>query len=74
MNRPKIHILLSILILLAFLPACGGSPAVPSIKLKPCVIAGSSAECGKLRVYEDRQAKKGRMIDLNIAVIRSSSP
>lgn len=73
MERPKIHILLRILILLAFLPACGGSPATPMIKLKPCVIAGSTAECGKLRVYENRDAKKGRMIDLNIAVIRAAS-
>ena len=74
MNGSKIHFLLSSLILLAFLPACDGSPAIPSIKLKPCVIAGSSAECGKLRVYENREAKKGRMIDLNIAVIRASNP
>ena len=74
MSKAKISILLSILILLAFVPACGGSPAIPSIKFKPCVIAGSSAECGKLRVYENREAKKGRMIDLNIAVIRAANP
>ncbi|HVM72653.1 MAG TPA: alpha/beta fold hydrolase, partial [Anaerolineales bacterium] len=72
MKGLKIHFLLGTLLLLASLPACGRSPATPSIALKPCVIAGSSAQCGKLRVYENRDAKKGRSFDLNIAIIRSA--
>jgi pimeloyl-ACP methyl ester carboxylesterase len=62
----------AILFLVLLLAACGSAPA--KIKLSPCQAAGRSALCGKLTVYEDRAAGKGRKIDLKIAVIKSVSP
>src|SRR5690349_2845077 len=39
--------------------------------LKDCEVQGlkGKAKCGTLQVYEDRAARKGRMIDLNIVVL-----
>jgi pimeloyl-ACP methyl ester carboxylesterase len=73
MNNRKIHIALSVLLLLACLPACRAVPAQPVIQLEPCRVGSYQAECGKLRVYENRSARKGRSFDLNIAVIRAGS-
>ncbi|MFN8421261.1 MAG: alpha/beta fold hydrolase [Anaerolineae bacterium] len=50
------------------------APNTSKIKLEPCVLAGSvSAECGTLRVYEDRLTHRGRQIDLRVAVLRARS-
>jgi pimeloyl-ACP methyl ester carboxylesterase len=40
-------------------------------KLKPCRLAGIDEElfCGKLTVFEDREKRAGRKIDLNIVVL-----
>ena len=40
-------------------------------KLKPCRLAGIDEElfCGKLTVFEDREARTGRTIDLNVVVL-----
>jgi pimeloyl-ACP methyl ester carboxylesterase len=40
-------------------------------KLKPCRLAGIDEElfCGKLRVFENRETRTGRTIDLNIVVL-----
>ena len=40
-------------------------------KLKPCRLPGIDEEllCGKLTVFEDREKRTGRMIDLNIVVL-----
>jgi pimeloyl-ACP methyl ester carboxylesterase len=40
-------------------------------KLKPCRLAGIDEEllCGKLTVFEDREKRTGRTIDLNIVVL-----
>jgi pimeloyl-ACP methyl ester carboxylesterase len=40
-------------------------------KLKPCRLAGVDEEllCGKLRVFENRETRSGRTIDLNIVVL-----
>ena len=40
-------------------------------KLKPCRVAGVNEEllCGKLTVFENRQTRTGRTIDLNIVVL-----
>jgi pimeloyl-ACP methyl ester carboxylesterase len=73
MKKNKCQFLLFVLILLASLPGCAQVPKKPTIQLKPCMVAGFTAECGQLRVYEDRQSRKGRSFDLNIAVIRSTS-
>jgi pimeloyl-ACP methyl ester carboxylesterase len=74
MKKSVIHLVFSLFFLLAFLPACSRSSDKPSITLKPCRVGSYQAECGTLRVYENRSAKKGRTFNLNVAVIRSSSP
>jgi hypothetical protein len=40
-------------------------------KLKPCRLAGIDEEllCGKLTVFENRETRTGRTIDLNIVVV-----
>src|SRR5215470_14681435 len=40
-------------------------------KLKPCRLAGVAEEllCGKLTVFENRETRTGRTIDLNIVVL-----
>ena len=46
-------------------------PAGGSSKLKPCRVEGVNEEllCGKLTVFENRQTRTGRTIDLNIVVL-----
>ncbi len=61
-----------VIVIIALLAAC--SPAPAKINLKPCQSGGRSALCGKLSVFEDRAAARGRRIDLNIAIIKSTSP
>jgi pimeloyl-ACP methyl ester carboxylesterase len=76
MNTPKIHFWLCILILLAFLPACSGVAAnqpKARLRIKPCTVRSAQAQCGSLRVYENRVAHSGHMIDLNIVVIKALS-
>jgi pimeloyl-ACP methyl ester carboxylesterase len=57
---------LSLIILAA--SALTGTPQVP---LKPCHIAGVDEPlfCGKLSVFENRQTRTGRKIDLNVVVL-----
>ena len=40
-------------------------------KLKPCRLEGINEElfCGKLAVFENREMRSGRMIDLNVVVL-----
>ncbi len=75
MNNRKIHFALCVFILLALLAGCAGGTTKQSstaIQLKPCSLGWSEAQCGTLRVYENRAAQTGRMIDLNIVVIKAS--
>ena len=46
-------------------------PAAGLSKLKPCHVAGVDEEllCGKLTVFENRETRSGRTIDLNIVVL-----
>ncbi len=45
-----------------------------ALPLEPCRLAGDlKAQCGRLTVWEDRQAGSGRTIDLNIVVIPATS-
>ena len=58
-------------------PALTATPAAsptakPSVDLQPCTLGTTPAQCGTLRVYENRAARSGRMIDLRIAVIKAS--
>lgn len=44
--------------------------AGPAIALKPCEVRGlSGAKCGKLEVYENRAARKGRKIGIHVLVL-----
>lgn len=45
--------------------------AVPKISLQPCKLSHVDAWCGTLRVPEDRATPSGRMIDLNVAVLKA---
>ena len=54
------------------LSGCNPNQAVQAIdKLKPCTGDDTpvDAYCGTLKVYENRDAKQGRQIDLNIVVL-----
>jgi pimeloyl-ACP methyl ester carboxylesterase len=44
------------------------------VALAPCTVEGATGDvqCGRHRVWEDRAAKKGRQIDLNIIVLRAT--
>jgi pimeloyl-ACP methyl ester carboxylesterase len=72
MNSSKIHFMLCVFLLLAFVPACGAVPEKSTIQLKPCTVGVYEAQCGRLRVYENRDAHRGRMINLNVVVIKAS--
>ncbi len=56
-------------------PALGGqaSPAStpPSIQLQPCSLGNSRAQCGTLKVFENRAARSGRSFELRVAVIKA---
>ena len=43
--------------------------APPKVELKDCEVRGVQAKCGTLEVYENRAAKKGRKINLNVLVL-----
>jgi pimeloyl-ACP methyl ester carboxylesterase len=66
--------------LLAALTLACGSVGVPEkgIALAPCRLdgLGTEARCGTQRVFEDREARTGRSIDLRVAVVPAlaSSP
>ncbi len=45
-----------------------------SLVLSPCKLGITPAQCGTLRVYENRGAQQGRQIDIRVAVIKAKSP
>jgi pimeloyl-ACP methyl ester carboxylesterase len=47
--------------------------ATPTIALAPCVIGGSPARCGTLRVAENPSDPDGRQIPLKVAVFKAQS-
>lgn len=81
-SLPGLSLLLGMALFLAACasqtPTPGANPAQP-LDLQDCQLTypGVSipvqAQCGKLTVFEDRQAVSGRTIDLNIAVLPSIS-
>jgi pimeloyl-ACP methyl ester carboxylesterase len=73
MNNPKFRFALCSLILLTFLSACSGASERPTIQLTPCTVGTEQAQCGVLRVYENRAAGSGRMIDLKVVIIKARS-
>jgi pimeloyl-ACP methyl ester carboxylesterase len=55
-------------------PLTSKDTAIP-LTLKPCAIAGSvQAECGVLHVPEDHTQPDGRILDLDIVVVRAREP
>ena len=59
-------------VLLLDVAGCGKQrPSGGLSKLKPCRLAGIDEEllCGKLTVFENRETRTGRTIDLNIVVL-----
>src|SRR5260370_39218869 len=80
MKPERIHVFLVLMVAalaLPFFTHCQGkavtsnSPATSYGQLKPCNIKGVEEEllCGKLSVFENRQAETGRKIDLNVVVL-----
>jgi len=67
----KLRIIFVAALMLVLLPGCAKSNQ--PLKLTPCTIAGQPAQCGSLPVYENRDTRTGRMINLKIAVIKSIS-
>ena len=65
--------LLTALAAVLALSACGGGAKGPetTIALAPCRLPGveQQARCGRHEVFEDREAKSGRRIRLNIAIV-----
>lgn len=68
----KLKIILVAALLVVLLSSCTKSDR--PFELTSCTIAGQPAQCGSLPVYENRDTRTGRMIDLKIAVIKSASP
>jgi pimeloyl-ACP methyl ester carboxylesterase len=58
-------------LLLIFQASSAVRHQIPQLALKDCEVRGiqGKARCGMLEVYEDRAAKKGRKISLNIVVL-----
>jgi pimeloyl-ACP methyl ester carboxylesterase len=83
MSKVRIYFISVVIILVFILAACYGvrnesstvdqSTQKSSLQLEPCTIRNSPALCGKLSVYENRTAQSGRMIDLNVVVIKATS-
>lgn len=71
MNTRTTHRLLAAIAGMMILTAC--SAFGRGVQLRRCDLGWAEAECGTLRVYENRTAQGGRMIDLNIVVIRAQS-
>lgn len=68
------HYLL-VLLLIALLSSCSGSPRQGTlIDEHPCRIANRDAICASLPVYENPDSQSGRIINLNIAVIKAIRP
>lgn len=73
---------LLVCLLILFLSSCNGTTLVKEngqplpttlIDQHPCRVVSRDAICGQLPVYENRTSQSGRIINLNIAVIKASS-
>lgn len=74
MRRPKLAF--TILLAVALTAASPKRETPDRIALKPCHLKGFKEEvlCGSLRVWEDRAARKGRTIDIQLAVLPALKP
>lgn len=52
------------------------APAAGKLRLSPCApeIATQPAECGSYTVWENRSARRGRTIDLNVVLLKATGP
>lgn len=57
-------------------PARVSQPSKPFLALAPCQVPGvkGEARCGTYSVYEDREAKKGRKLELKVVVLPALNP
>ena len=58
----------------SFLPAPGLAQDVPSFEEKACRRPLPGARCGTLTVWEDRDAARGRTLDLSVLVLEATGP
>jgi pimeloyl-ACP methyl ester carboxylesterase len=75
-TRWAIPIALAVLFVFALAAASSEEETPERMVLKPCHLEGFKEEvlCGSLRVWEDRAARKGRTIDLQVAVLPALRP
>lgn len=71
-----LRLALAVLSVFALAAASPKGETPERIALKPCHLEGFKEEvlCGSLRVWEDRAAKKGRTIDIQVAVLPALKP
>src|SRR5690349_25088527 len=71
-----LRLALAVFSVFALAAASSGKEPTERIALKPCHLEGFKEEvlCGSLRVWEDRAAKKGRTIDVQVAVLPALKP
>lgn len=70
MNLAVLLLVFAILMVSCTKPATNRAPLV----LTPCKLGITPALCGTLRVYENRDAQRGRRINIRVAVIKAKSP
>jgi pimeloyl-ACP methyl ester carboxylesterase len=63
----------STLLATVLLAACTRTPAEPPprLSLAPCAVREVAGECGSLPVFENRQTRRGRTIDIRVMVLRA---
>ena len=74
----KYKLLLSVFLLVIILPSCRGTDHIDRDQAgltdpHSCRIAGRDAICGYIPVYENHTAQHGRIIRLNIAILKADS-
>jgi pimeloyl-ACP methyl ester carboxylesterase len=79
MRGPRVLTVLFVPFVLFVLARAAASPTREEpgrLALEPCHLEGFKEEvlCGSLRVFENREAKKGRTIDLQVAVLPALRP
>jgi pimeloyl-ACP methyl ester carboxylesterase len=66
---------LSLILCLPLILAACQSAQIEKIDLQPCPVGNtSSAQCGTLSVFENRETHSGRKIDIHVAVIKAWGP
>jgi pimeloyl-ACP methyl ester carboxylesterase len=79
MRRNRRFLIASSALLIGLSMACASTPArraARRLPLTPCTLPGVDEQlvCGTYSVWEDRQARRGRKIDLNVVVVPAREP